>query len=368
MSRVLVIGSGMAGTAAALAARRAGAVVTVVAAGPGATAFSSGVAWGRGAAAAMDGFEAASGGSLSNVLGELATVAQAAPQQAHGVIRPGRGVGVVGIRGAPQLIDAGWVANGLRQASVTAESVDLDLYLTSGEAIRTPFEWAVALDRPEEQERWAQALARLPERCDLLLLPPFMGWEVRTFEALRAASKRELGELVATNPSVPGLRLHRALASRRAAAGCEERRADVTALDAGRARLASGKDLAFDGAVLATGRFVGGGVRHAGGVFTEPLLGLKLALGTEPSPAPGTDLQLLSGARPGVAAPLFDAGVLVDGSQHPLTTQGAPVAWLYAAGSIIAGRDQGLGFAWESGLTAGRLAAGVGSATRSAVA
>ena len=111
MSRVLVVGAGMAGTAATVAARAAGAEVTVVAPGPGATAFCRGVAWAtervlpEGWAiprvlpehAPHPSFPLAEelfartpeGSWLSTVLGELVWAPWAMPQQALGAIRSG---------------------------------------------------------------------------------------------------------------------------------------------------------------------------------------------------------------------------------------------------------------------------------------
>ena len=360
MTRVLVIGSGMAGSAAALAAKAAGAEVTVVAAGPGATAFSSGPVWSHvvGPVTRFDGFSAVPADSrLANVLGELRVADQAMEAQARGAIAQGVKVGLVGLSDAPQLFDAEWATDALCTAGIDAEALELSIYLTAEECRRSPYEWATAVDSPAEQQRWAEGLKRVGQGRDLLLLPPILGWKAEAFDRIRSLSGLAIGELSATTPSVPGLRLNRLLEARVRAAGCRMQRSEVRTLTPDRAILSNGHAGDFDRAVLATGRFVGGGVRRKPS-FAEPLLGLSLAIDDEPAPLPGAAIESLSGETPGADAAAFRLGLKVDVAQHPFDSRGEVVAWLSAAGNVIAGPDRGLGFAWASGTAAGHSAAG----------
>ena len=373
----------MAGSAAALAARANGATVTVLTKGPGATAFCGGAVWGEGspASAALSAsglFQpVARGAWLCSVRGELQRAGAALPAQAYGAVRPGHRVAVVGFRGAPQLSDASWAAAGLQAAGVEATAVELALDLTTCEVRRSPFAWARDLDNPPALARLASAINRLDQSFDLILLPPFIGFEGPALEQLRSASGRALGELLATVPSVPGLRLSRALEARVRGAGCDVQVGEVIALHAGEARLSTGGAIAFDQAVLASGRFLGGGLRRAG-ALVEPLLGLPLFVGDcgEGVAAnagarvdPNVMVQSLVGQRAGDDAPIFRLGVRVDASFRPFDADGQPVAWARAVGSILAGPDRGLGFAIETGAAGGQWAArGDDSSLQSAVA
>ena len=120
--------------------------------------------------------------------------------------------------------------------------------------------------------------------------------------------------------------------------------------------------LSCDALVLATGRFVGGGIVERGGQLVEPLLGLPL--------------HDLSGRRvDGLAArqlvrrdyegeqPLFGTGVRTDMRLRPLGPDGLPrLANCFAAGDLLGcfdpARDRtGLGVALLSGRRAGIEAA-----------
>ena len=114
--------------------------------------------------------------------------------------------------------------------------------------------------------------------------------------------------------------------------------------------------LGFDAAVLASGRYLGGGVRRQGS-FSEPLANLPLALGSGRPIDSNEPIERLVGNAPGDSAPAFELGVAVDWQLHPLDSDGRPVPWLWAAGSIIAGAERGLAFAMRTGAAAGESAA-----------
>jgi glycerol-3-phosphate dehydrogenase subunit B len=129
---------------------------------------------------------------------------------------------------------------------------------------------------------------------------------------------------------------------------------------------AGGRELRAAAWVLATGRFVGGGIARRG-VLVETALGLPVQA------AEGADAGVHLAARPAASLtsrdrrapqPLLSAGLRVDAFLHPLDERGSPVhPRLFAAGAVIGGHEQatdgtGLGVAILTGWLAGRAAAG----------
>jgi glycerol-3-phosphate dehydrogenase subunit B len=126
--------------------------------------------------------------------------------------------------------------------------------------------------------------------------------------------------------------------------------------------LADGQGIEADAVVLATGRFVGGGVEAGAEVVREPLLALPLY------DADGRRIDGIPAWRSarkgyGNEQPLFSAGVRTDRRLRPLGSHGRPHhARLFAAGDLLGGFDPsrertGLGVALISGIHAGRAAA-----------
>jgi glycerol-3-phosphate dehydrogenase subunit B len=189
--------------------------------------------------------------------------------------------------------------------------------------------------------------------------------------------------LGAVPDATAGFRLYHALGAALAAAGIERHRARASRVETREGRAvgislaAADADggasagtsappaarLSADAVVLATGRFLAGGLRDGPRGVHEPLLGLSLwdAQGERVDGRPARasvrrrylDLQ-----------PLFSAGVAVDGRLRPLSApDGAPVLPnLFAAGDLVGGFDPsrertGLGVALLSGVLAARHAA-----------
>ena len=228
---------------------------------------------------------------------------------------------------APQLIDATWAAQSLATEHVAAEPRELSLSLTAAEVRRSHFAWAAALDQEAELARFAEGLRRIAAGVDLLLLPPLVGLHPKTLGRLAELTGAALGELVATTPSVPGLRLAQALEGQLAMSGCLRVRDEVVHLAHKEVVLARGGTLSFDAAVLAMGRFAVGALGLPG------LEGLG-SLGFR-------ELGLTGGRGPQLCE---DAG------------KGAPIPWLLVAGDALDDCD-GLEFACRSGAIAGREAA-----------
>ena len=241
-----------------------------------------------------------------------------------------------------------------------------------------PARLARRLDESEARQALRAAIERLAAPGRLLLFPPVLGLE-RVDRVIAWASDTagcRVAELVGAPPlALAGHRLDRALQAALARAGVEAFAGRVSAieLEAGRAVAVRIQDpareageperLALDALVLATGRFVGGGVVERDGRLAEPLLELPLY-----------DLagQRVDGIRPHRLVrrdyegeqPLFAAGVRTDARLRPLAADGAPrAANAFAAGDLLGSFDPardrtGLGVALLSGRRAGIEAAG----------
>ena len=373
MSRVLVVGGGIAGYCAALGARREGADVTVLARAPGATALYAG------SMEVVDDLEAVLGMEphhpftrlgLDSV--RLATELDTAIQalhlalekdqlkfeggwrtrglyaDIHGLARPanlvpatvaggelralaGRRVAVVGV---PQVGDY--------DAASTAQSLK-EIYSVDAFA-----EEVTIADLPESASltdlygRRAPALQRT--RSGPIAYPPgFTDLPPDGFE------------LLATPPSPHGWRLQQVIA-------LGVVRAEVQSFESGRGRIVSAQagDRTFraDAFVLATGHHIGGGL-GGGRLTTEPLLGLGVFHDGQPVRTGGARLRHLQYLD---AAEELRSGLLTDKQLHPLDEQGAaPYANLFAAGAVLGGYDYagscGFGAPILTGWLAGRWAA-----------
>jgi glycerol-3-phosphate dehydrogenase subunit B len=401
---VLVIGGGMAGAIAALAAREAGARVVLIRRAPGATALGSGaitvardetalpgapLASRRGpmeaalriAAAHPEHPYAVLGGALgrypealdfaARVLGELyapriegsrfiaTPLGRAVPcalcqrTQAAGDLAAVRGtIAVVGF--ADHLaFDAGLVADGLRQlrrlGAPHAAEVELERPAGGAGPVSMPHALALALEAPGVAEELGDRLrAVLPVGAAVALLPPVLGISpaARVAERISGRAGLPVAETLADVPSVPGLRLDAALLAALAAAGVEV----VTGVVAPPLRLdeplrVAGRELTARAWVLATGRFTGGGVVRGRGL-REPLLGIPVLA------AEGGQAGVHLADRPAATLthrdrrldqPLLSAGIQVDAALRPLDEAGAPIhEALFAAGALIGGHEQGV--------------------------
>jgi glycerol-3-phosphate dehydrogenase subunit B len=209
--------------------------------------------------------------------------------------------------------------------------------------------------------------AALPPGAAVALLPPVLGLDprARVAERVAAAAGLPVAELVSDPPSVPGLRLDQAILARLAEAGVEVLAGSVAAgARPGAAVTVGDTEIVARAWVLATGRFVGGGIeRH--GALVEPLLGIPVqaseagASGVHLAGRPAASLTVRERRA---AQPLLAAGIRVDASCRPLGDDGLPLHYrLFAAGSVIGGHEHaadgtGLGVAILSGRVAGRRA------------
>jgi glycerol-3-phosphate dehydrogenase subunit B len=422
---VLVIGGGMAGAIAALAARDAGATVLLVRRAPGATALSSGAFCAARDDGALTGEPLASrrgplegarrlaalhpehpyavlGAALERLPEALAFAARrlaplvAPPLDRNRFVATPLGAAVpcalcqwtqaagdlVAVRGTLAVVgfadhlafDAGLVADGLRRlgrvGAPHAAEVELDLPPVGGGPIAMAHALARALEAPGAAEELGDRLrAVLPARATVALLPPVLGLSAQARVAERIAERAGLpiAEPLSDVPSVPGLRLDAALQEALAAAGVEVLTGSLSAP----VRLdepieLAGRVVEARSFVLATGRFLGGGILRDRGL-REPVLGLPVLAaeggqaGVHLADRPATTLTHRSRRAD---QPLLSAGIQVDGELRPLGEDGRPVHdRLFAAGAILGGHEQavdgtGLGLAVLTGWLAGRAASG----------
>jgi glycerol-3-phosphate dehydrogenase subunit B len=422
---VLVVGGGLAGAVAALSAAALGRRVVVARRAPGATALSSGAisvapdpgappgaplasrrppveAAGRVALARRDHPYAVAGverlaealafaaGELSSVLAPpedrrcfLATpygsaVGAGLCQRANvaGDLLAVRGTLVVaGFRGHAGF-DAPLVAAGLgryrARGGPALRAIEVALPPGTGPLAR-PHELARALDAPGGAEALGDALrAALPAGSGAVLLPPVLGLDPAAGAVARVAARAGIAvaETLSDVPSVPGLRLHRAIEARLAAAGIEVVQGDVAAPPApGEPVVVGDVSVIAPAWILATGRFVGGGIARRG-VLAEPALRLAVQAaegreaGVHLAGRPAASLTVRDRREP---QPLLSAGLRVDDRLRPLDERGRVVhPRLLAAGAVVGGHEQatdgtGLGVAILTGFVAGRLAAEEGA-------
>jgi glycerol-3-phosphate dehydrogenase subunit B len=420
---VLVVGGGMAGTIAALAARDAGASVVLVRRAPGATALSSGaigvapdplavpgepLSASRGAVAAawrlarlrpdhpyallghrLESLPDALGFAaralapllepplerprfLATPFGTVVAAALCQRSQASGDLLAVEGLlAVVGL-GGHLAFDAALVAAGLERYRVRGgppvRAVEVDPGLRDLALLR-PHELARALERPGAAEAFGASIrAALPDGAGAALLPPVLGLHpgARVPERVAVEAGVPVAETLSDVPSVPGVRLQASLEAALAAAGVRVVQGSLegaagpgAAADVGDTRITAPRW------VLATGRFVGGGVARRG---TLRETALKLPVQAAEGPEAGVDLSARPAASLTLRArtapqPLLSAGLRVDAMLRPLDARGRPAAdGLFAAGAVVGGHEHatdgtGLGVAILTGWLAGRAAA-----------
>ncbi|HEV2028780.1 MAG TPA: FAD-binding protein [Candidatus Dormibacteraeota bacterium] len=373
MTSVLVVGGGIAGYCAALAARRDGAEVTVVAKAPGATALYAG------------GME---------IIDDLEAILEHQPH--HPITR----LGLDSVRLSTELdtaiqalrlalekeglkIEGTWRTRGLyADVHGLARPANLVPASVAGGELRALSGKRVAVVGVKEVGDYdaastAQALKELhgveafPEEVSIPDLPQAASitdlYGRRAPQVTRARSAaiayppgftnlpREGFELLASPPSPHGWRLQQAIAHSTV-------RAEVTSVETAHGRVTSARagDRTFraDAYVFATGSHIGGGLM-GGRVTSEPLLKLGVFHDGSPVTQLGTRLQHMQYLDP---AEELRAGLATDNRLHPLDENGH-VSYdnLYAAGAVLGGYDYsgpcGFGVPILTAWLAGRWAA-----------
>jgi glycerol-3-phosphate dehydrogenase subunit B len=379
VSDVIVVGGGLAGAWAAVSAVQAGAKVTLVARAPGATALYAG---GMEIAPDLEAVLAAEpyhpftrlyrdhlklAADLEHVSHSLvAELGRAGLPVAGELRRPGRYPDLHGVPRSAQLVPVtvapGELASlrGRRVAIVAVEGVgDYDAESTaeaiSEHGVKATVARVSMKGLPPGAalgDLFGRAAPAVRSGADLVAYPPgFVKLPGNGFELLAAA------------PSPHGWRLQKALESVLRRAGVAVVAGEVTGFRREGTRLLAAQvadsELAADSFVLATGRFIGGGLVKSRLVH-EPLLDLAVYYQGEPIEDAYPRLRHLEYLDP---APAFRTGLLTDGELRPIDPTGAPAfVNLRAAGSVLGGYDYagggcGFGVPLLTGWLAGRFAA-----------
>ena len=388
--RVLVLGGGASGTAAAHAAREAGASVVVLTGRSGATALTSG---------AIDGPSPASLGparaaveSFVQALGawELTeTDCQVATQS--GLLRASRGRdrgildlggfrnGVVGVVDASRpLWDAvalarAWSAEPWTRArALRFEPVAVAVLRHAHESVAPDADLAALHDDPARVAWLLERLKKAPalENKCAIVLGPWLGTKSGVSARLSLELGKPVGEPLSHPGGVAGLRFEAARDEllTRIDARCVSGWAIGVTSDGAvqaplRITLESGEAIDADAVVLALGGLVGGGVRFAPHrPFALSLAApAVLALGDVPLVTSGSlhgaPFEAFAWSGHCAAAGFERVGVWIDERGRLRAEDGAPQAGLFAAGDTVADAPRTLLEAIRSGVAAGRNAA-----------
>lgn len=389
--RVVVVGGGAAGVAAAFAASRAGARVTLVSAGAGATSFGGGavddVPWDRAPASASE-----LRADLAAFVAELGAwhvgERRALVATGAGVLRSARGrdLGVLDLAplegasvGLPRVDHAGFDADALarglgdepraRGLGLRFEAVDADVLRFAHERLASDVDLAAAHDDDARLAWLAERLAPVAKGRRALLVGPWLGLARARAAELSAMLGVAVGELAAVVDAPFGARFDAAAARLLDASSVDRRGARVASVEArtGEVRLASGEVLGCDAVVLATGGLIGGGLELSRAVeggraeapFVAPLAsGVALAAFGEPLDSISTPWGLALDEMGRDGRDVFAAvglATLEDGRARG--RDGRAVERLFVAGDARADRPRTLLEAVASGLVAGEAAA-----------
>jgi glycerol-3-phosphate dehydrogenase subunit B len=404
---VIVVGAGVAGTAAALAAAEDGARVTLVAGGTGASVLAGGalddVAWDEpGVRGAPLPLPWRARGVLEALGGYSVGEARALVATTTGLVRPARGVDralldlaplarkTVLVVGAPH---GGWDAAALARAwgasprsdmaSLSFVCAEASLVMHTEEQSFSDADLAARHDDPGRLAwlgaRLRDVLERVGKEVSGIVLPPWLGLAQERASALTEVVGLPCGEALGGVGGPSGLRFEHARDRTLGAAGVTivasrairvAHRPESEEEDAWRVVIdlptAGGGHLDGHAVILATGGLLGGGLEYtpSGAYFGDVLPGTLRPLLRATCAAPvqlgafGRALDDASSqfgaapethAWPYVETPLLDhAGVLVDEQGEVL---GAPRG-LYAAGELAAGPPH----TWLAALIAGTRA------------
>lgn len=390
MRGVLVVGGGVAGTAAALAAARAGARVTLLDGGTGASTLATGAVddapWVHAGtavapvtAAARDVLDLLGAFALPDAGARVATTA--------GVVRPARGHdrGLLDLaplarkRVAVARCDRpGWDASALARAWGDGFAAVEAAVLRHVDERHLPAADFAARHDEEARLGWMadrlrDALARAGGRFDALLLPPSLGVETEKARALSALLGTPCGEAAALPGGPSGLRFERARDRALAATGVERVAGRVSGVErqANRWRVTRIGEAPLEAAVvvLAVGGLVGGGLEYSPGEAAEAgvlppasrppfrltldVPAARLGVDGRPLEVPGSlfGIPPESLAWPFASEPVIErVGVLVD-------DHGRVAPALYAAGETVADAPRTWLRALEGGARAGSAAA-----------
>ncbi len=388
--RVVVVGTGMAGTAAAYAAAAEGAEVTLIGARPGATALASGAIDG----ATMRPF----GDDRSRVLAFLEAfglleigVERCRVATSAGILREvrGRDRAVLDFsRAAPGTVAVvddgrlGWDAAGLARAwasdpwakerGLAFEPVRIDVLRYDDERLFPDADIALRHDEPE-RVRWLGE--RLSGASELkgkaaVVMGPWLGLETNVAEELARVLGVPVGEPLSLSGGVAGLRFERARDALLSKLGVSRHAAWARALRAieadGRAEIAlESGSVRADAVVLAIGGVAGGGILFdpltQNGFLPSLDASVTLALAGQallPTGSPhGALFERFAWSGGGAVAGFERVGIHADSEGRVRAEDGRSLDWLYVAGDAAADAPRTMLEAIRSGIAVGTLAA-----------
>jgi anaerobic glycerol-3-phosphate dehydrogenase len=371
--KVLVLGAGFAGVAAAFAACRAGASVSVVEAGAGASALYAG---------SVDGPVLPESGPQAALLGELAPALglRLSPTSVvatrEGVVRPSRGAAsalldlaplagkIIGLVDVPRddwdgpllarsFAESDWA----RSTGTRFELVPLELLEKSFLRRVSPFDFASSFERAE-RPAWLTEVLKNHAGPDAWLFGPWLGVKRELWRELTASVGVPVGEVTSPPGGVAGARFEGrrdALLRSLQVEVVAERATGVRHAPGNIAlELEGGRELCADVLVVAIGGFVSGALRLSGALSGAQPAGFELALtGLPPIRARGEPVRPLSS--------LFGVDLAARGRQlleHvglAASRQGEVrgVVRVFAAGDLLGPEPPSVGHALLSGLEAG---------------
>ena len=388
MTRVVVIGAGIAGLVAACRLARAGASVALLNKGTGGLQLSQGtvdiLGYDPGRVErpldALAGFAEANPGHpyahldagavgqaveyLRELVGADLLVGDPAVNlqlpTAAGAVRP-TALASPSMTAGACVADARFVIVGLRQLKdfypelvahnlnrtdlpgggrLTARAAMLDFAARDGEVDSSGLTYARALDDPATRGRFAAAVKALVRDGETVGLPAVLGLDVHTaWSEIAEQVEAEVFEIPLPPPSIPGMRLNRALLAAAKAAGVRTVpgsrvtgfRASSGSVRSVQLAAAGGvREFTADAFVLASGGF------ESGALNADSYHNVRETVFDLPLRIP--DGALVHGDYWGDPQPLFAIGVETDAEMRVRHPGGDPVYGnLYAAGGILAG-------------------------------
>jgi glycerol-3-phosphate dehydrogenase len=364
--RIVIVGAGLAGMMAALAALELGAWVEVVAMGQGAVTLHPG--WIEvgdvGALTDMPGHPyAVTHSALAHGLSLLNHIVPLTPVKAAllamGTLRPvrfaaGGALRDLGSRERIAVIGvAGWrdfsaklTADALYARGCQAEAHEVALTHKPGNFDDWTLDIAHWLDTRDGLQRLIDRAKPLVRDATVAAFPAVLGFEPETRNRIAAALGVPVIEIPTLTPSIPGLRLYHAL--RRAVlerggrvtigskvVGLETKDGRVTGVHAATSAGADGRPrlIMAHAVILATGGLYGGGLESDySGRIVEMIAGLPVAN------VPPQVEWMCNPILTGEPQPIHYTGLATDAALRPLDDADLPVyPNLYAAGRLLAG-------------------------------
>jgi glycerol-3-phosphate dehydrogenase subunit B len=286
---------------------------------------------------------------LPTAVGAIRPTCLVQPSMLAGHVTDGARFAIVGLRRLkdfhPALIAGNLSRTPLPDGGhLTARPLTVDVPARDGEVDSSGLTYARAFDDPGFRARFAAALAPLLNEGETVGLPAVLGLKDATaWRALAEALGHPVFEIPVPPPSVPGMRLNEALLAKARDAGVRlvngtrvfsARIEDGVVKSVTMATSGAPREFTGDAFILATGGFESGALElDSYGTVTETLFGLPLA-GTEAGP-------LVHGDYWGAEQPLFTVGVRVARDMRVLDGVGAVVhSNLFAAGGILGGSSR----------------------------